>query len=133
MAKPAQQILVQNSSGAGGDFGGRVGSYLNGLARRFIQQSKTARAYDNIFAKKTFFLIESDQKNFSKMSPILDDYGGDILDLSCETPMSRTHQYRKVMKPLLERKRRARINKCLDDLKELMVTALQAEGESITK
>ena len=67
------------------------------------------------------------------MSPILDDYGGDILDLSCETPMSRTHQYRKVMKPLLERKRRARINKCLDDLKELMVTALQAEGESITK
>ena len=38
-----------------------------------------------------------------------------------------------VMKPLLERKRRARINKCLDDLKDLMVTALQSEGESITK
>merc|ERR1711976_1129738 len=50
-----------------------------------------------------------------------------------DPPMSRTHQYRKVMKPLLERKRRARINKCLDDLKDLMVTALQAEGESITK
>merc|ERR1712115_717921 len=50
-----------------------------------------------------------------------------------EAPMSRTHQYRKVMKPLLERKRRARINKCLDDLKDLMVTALQSEGESITK
>ena len=47
--------------------------------------------------------------------------------------MSRTHQYRKVMKPLLERKRRARINKCLDDLKDLMVFALQSEGESITK
>ena len=67
------------------------------------------------------------------MSQILEDYGGDILDLSCETPVSRTHQYRKVMKPLLERKRRARINKCLDDLKDLMVTALQTEGESITK
>ena len=38
-----------------------------------------------------------------------------------------------VMKPLLERKRRARINKCLDDLKDLMVSALQSEGESITK
>lgn len=50
-----------------------------------------------------------------------------------EAPMSRTHQYRKVMKPLLERKRRARINKCLDDLKDLMVYALQSEGESITK
>ncbi len=50
-----------------------------------------------------------------------------------EAPMSRTHQYRKVMKPLLERKRRARINKCLDELKDLMVFALQAEGESITK
>lgn len=39
-----------------------------------------------------------------------------------EAPMSRTHQYRKVMKPLLERRRRARINKCLDDLKDLMVS-----------
>ncbi len=48
-------------------------------------------------------------------------------------PMSRTHQYRKVMKPLLERKRRARINKCLDELKDLMVNALQSEGETITK
>ena len=37
------------------------------------------------------------------------------------------------MKPLLERKRRARINKCLDDLKDIMVSALQSEGESITK
>ena len=49
------------------------------------------------------------------------------------SPVSRTHQYRKVMKPLLERKRRARINKCLDELKDLMVGALQMEGESITK
>ena len=29
-------------------------------------------------------------------------------------------EYRKLMKPLLERKRRARINSCLDELKELM-------------
>merc|ERR1712012_1360005 len=50
-----------------------------------------------------------------------------------ETPMSRTHQYRKVMKPMLERRRRARINKCLDELKDLMVVALQTVGESITK
>merc|ERR1712012_206282 len=50
-----------------------------------------------------------------------------------EEPMSRTDQYRKVMKPLLERKRRARINACLDELKDLMVFALQAEGESISK
>ena len=50
-----------------------------------------------------------------------------------EPLMSRTDQYRKVMKPLLERKRRARINACLDELKDLMVFALQTEGESITK
>ena len=56
--------------------------------------------------------------------------GGDAVT---ETPMSRTHQYRKVMKPLLERKRRARINACLDELKDLMVYALQTEGESISK
>lgn len=48
-------------------------------------------------------------------------------------PLSRTYQYRKVMKPMLERKRRARINRCLDELKELMVTALQAEGENVSK
>lgn len=48
-------------------------------------------------------------------------------------PVSRTYQYRKVMKPMLERKRRARINRCLDELKELMVTALQAEGENVAK
>lgn len=48
-------------------------------------------------------------------------------------PVSRTYQYRKVMKPWLERKRRARINNCLDQLKELMVSTLQAEGENVSK
>lgn len=37
------------------------------------------------------------------------------------------------MKPLLERKRRARINRCLDELKDLMVVTLQAEGENVSK
>ena len=41
-------------------------------------------------------------------------------------PRSRTYQYRKVMKPMLERKRRARINRCLDELKELMTSTFQA-------
>lgn len=48
-------------------------------------------------------------------------------------PVSRTYQYRKVMKPMLERKRRARINRCLDELKDLMVTALTTEGENVSK
>merc|ERR1712113_622925 len=50
-----------------------------------------------------------------------------------DEPMSKTDQYRKVMKPLIERKRRARINNCLDELKDLMVYALQSDGESISK
>lgn len=50
-----------------------------------------------------------------------------------QEPISRTYQYRKVMKPMLERKRRARINRCLDELKELMVTTLQSEGENVSK
>lgn len=50
-----------------------------------------------------------------------------------EQPISRTYQYRKVMKPMLERKRRARINRCLDELKELMSAALASEGENLTK
>lgn len=47
--------------------------------------------------------------------------------------MSKTYQYRKVMKPMLERKRRARINKCLDELKDLMVATFEAQGEHITR
>ncbi|CAL7933922.1 unnamed protein product [Xylocopa violacea] len=48
-------------------------------------------------------------------------------------PVSRTYQYKKITKPLLERKRRARINKCLDELKNLMIDALETEGEDINK
>ena len=54
-------------------------------------------------------------------------------ELTEDPPMSRTHQYRHMIKPMLERKRRARINKCIDQLKDLMVVALQKDGESITK
>merc|ERR1711976_679262 len=53
--------------------------------------------------------------------------------MGIDEPMSRTEEYRKVVKPLIERKRRARINNCLDELKDLMVYALQSEGESISK
>ena len=37
-----------------------------------------------------------------------------------EAPISKTMQYKKITKPLLERKRRARINACLDELKDIM-------------
>merc|ERR1712066_1021303 len=69
----------------------------------------------------------SHTREHSTMSPIM------FSDQHDDEPMSRTYQYRKVMKPLLERKRRARINACLDELKDLMVYALQSEGESISK
>merc|ERR1712242_474341 len=39
----------------------------------------------------------------------------------------------KIGKPLFERKRRERINNCLGELKDLMMFALQSEGESISK
>ncbi|KAF2362302.1 Myc-type basic helix-loop-helix (bHLH) domain, partial [Trinorchestia longiramus] len=48
-------------------------------------------------------------------------------------PVSRSDQYKRVMKPLLERKRRARINRCLDELRDLLVSVLQAEGEAVTR
>merc|ERR1712233_207620 len=50
-----------------------------------------------------------------------------------EQQMTRTEEYRKIVKPLIERKRRARINACLDELKDLMLFAMQSEGESISK
>lgn len=57
----------------------------------------------------------------NEMAP---NHGYVLTDVSGE-PVSRTYQYRKVMKPMLERKRRARINRCLDELKDLMTGALQ--------
>ncbi|XP_055375279.1 enhancer of split mbeta protein-like [Condylostylus longicornis] len=47
--------------------------------------------------------------------------------------MSKTYQYRKVKKPMLERKRRARINKCLDELKDLMIESMRQQGENINR
>jgi hairy and enhancer of split, invertebrate len=41
--------------------------------------------------------------------------------------------FEQITKPLLERQRRARINRCLDELKELVVAALQSEGENVSK
>nr|ACO14693.1 Enhancer of split m7 protein [Caligus clemensi] len=51
-----------------------------------------------------------------------------ILYKDSNNTTSRTHQYRKVMKPLLERKRRARINKSLDEIKDLLRDTLAAES-----
>ena len=48
-------------------------------------------------------------------------------------PVSKTVQYKKITKPLLERKRRARMNKCYDDLKDIMTGCLTSEGENISK
>merc|ERR1712223_297071 len=50
-----------------------------------------------------------------------------------DAPVSKTYTYKKITKPLLERKRRARINACLDELKDIMTGALQAEGENVSK
>ena len=50
-----------------------------------------------------------------------------------QCPVSSTYQYRKVMKPLLERKRRARINSCLEELKELMEFVGGQNGERMQR
>merc|ERR1712024_410872 len=73
----------------------------------------------------TFTQITSPQRKVI-MAPV-------IKQEPVDEPMSRTEEYRKIVKPLIERKRRARINSCLDELKDLMMFALQSEGESISK
>ena len=50
-----------------------------------------------------------------------------------EEPVSRSFEYKKVVKPLLERKRRARINKSLDELKELMMLLSGEDGETASR
>lgn len=64
------------------------------------------------------------------MAPNLHTYMMQTNNMTAE-PVSRTYQYRKVMKPMLERKRRARINRCLDELKELMTSALQTVSTTL--
>ncbi|KAM7360644.1 enhancer of split mdelta, helix-loop-helix [Cochliomyia hominivorax] len=47
--------------------------------------------------------------------------------------MTKTQHYRKVTKPLLERKRRARMNLYLEELKELIVDTMEQQGEHVNK
>ncbi|XP_005187199.1 enhancer of split mdelta protein [Musca domestica] len=47
--------------------------------------------------------------------------------------MTKTQHYRKVTKPLLERKRRARMNLYLEELKELIVDTMEEQGEHVNK
>ncbi|XP_073820535.1 enhancer of split mdelta, helix-loop-helix [Musca autumnalis] len=47
--------------------------------------------------------------------------------------MTKTQHYRKVTKPLLERKRRARMNLYLEELKELIVDTMEEHGEHVNK
>merc|ERR1712115_559026 len=75
-----------------------------------------------------FLTFTTETQSTEKMAPILENEI--VVD---DEPMSRTNQYRKVMKPLIEKRRRARINTWLDELKDLMVFAMQSEGESISK
>ena len=42
-----------------------------------------------------------------------------------DAPVSKTYTYKKITKPLLERKRRARINACLDELKDIMTVGIK--------
>merc|ERR1712032_1480749 len=67
-----------------------------------------------------------DQKKTVKMAPVM------VTGYE-EEGMTKTQTYRAIVKPLIEKKRRARINSCLDELKDLMVFALQTVGESISK
>lgn len=67
------------------------------------------------------------------MSIMTASYSNLPLQQQSQQPISRTLQYRKVMKPMLERKRRARINRCLDELKDLMVSALATDGDNVSK
>merc|ERR1712008_547046 len=75
----------------------------------------------------------SPHQTFEEKTSITETMAPTMMTGYAEEAMSKTHTYRKVVKPLIERKRRARINSCLDELKDLMVFALQTEGESISK
>ena len=97
-------------------------------------RSKLLNKEENIFVGSTGeqkYHVRAESPDVTEDSGISSQSSPELEE--ADSSMSRTHQYRKVMKPMLERKRRARINSCLEELKDLMVGALQTEGESITK
>jgi len=96
-----------------------------------IVQSKLLDKGEAIFSEEKYH-VRAESPDVTEDSGISSQSSPELEETDTGS-MSRTHQYRKVMKPMLERKRRARINSCLEELKDLMVGALQTEGESITK
>ncbi|XP_033170915.1 enhancer of split mgamma protein [Drosophila mauritiana] len=46
---------------------------------------------------------------------------------------SRSHQYRDVFKPMIEKKRRSRINRCLEYMKELLLEVSHLDAETMAK
>jgi hairy-and-enhancer-of-split protein len=82
----------------------------------------------------SYYSSATQHNNNDNMAPMLPAsyFDQQVVDPSVP-PMSRTHQYRKVMKPLLERKRRARINKCLDEMKDIMVHAIEEDINKLEK
>lgn len=66
---------------------------------------------------------------------IRDEISNKVLDSnsSAAPKMSKEYQYKKVMKPMLERKRRARINESLTSLRNMVSSAFQNEGKMIPK
>lgn len=69
--------------------------------------------------------IDHQDKKWKVMAPTMGLNNNNGNGQNGDSPLSKTYQYRKIMKPMLERKRRARINRCLDELKELITGALQ--------
>jgi len=65
-----------------------------------------------------------------RISPATSTVASGVME---EAPISKTMHYKTITKPLLERKRRARMNSYLDELKDIMTECLQAEGENVSK
>lgn len=55
------------------------------------------------------------------------DMENEINTVLAEKSVTKASEYRKVIKPLLEKRRRARINHCLTELKDLLVEAYKAD------
>ena len=106
-------------------------------------QCKLAETRDNIFSDQTQPCEESEQKHHVRAesplrvseedSGISSQSSPELEAAPVDSSMSRTHQYRKVLKPLLERKRRARINSCLEELKDLMEATGCNSGEGMQR
>lgn len=107
---PVPPLDDGSTSRAGAAHGTGVSRQATRLSPGHCGQAKASRSW------------KGSEDIMSRYCPTAAQHGG---GQDGDAPVSKTYTYKKITKPLLERKRRARINACLDELKDIMTVGIK--------